>query len=228
MITSGFSLAFNNKALLNNSKEMLWQRNIYQVTTATDGNGTITASPMSGFSGTNVTLSNTPNANCSFTNYSITGATLTGNQFLLNDDVTAQANFYKPYNETGTFNIDYTPLTYGWVISSASPIVNGVTLTSTPQTGMILTWNITANVGYSYTTAGINGKLYLTAGIIIDNEVYSDVITLQHGGTLVSTGQITGSAYVNNSFALGMSGRAPYHNNAGHCQAGGTFRLIET
>lgn len=93
MITSGFSLAFNNKALLNNSKEMLWQRNIYQVTTSTDGHGTMTASPMSGFSGTNVTLSNTPNTNYGFSGYSITGATLTGNQFTLNNDVTAHAGF---------------------------------------------------------------------------------------------------------------------------------------
>ena len=93
MITSGFSLGFNGKALLNNSKEMLWQRNIYQVTTATDGHGTMTASPMSVFPGTNVTLSNTPNANYDFANYSITGAVLTGNQFTLNNDVTARANF---------------------------------------------------------------------------------------------------------------------------------------
>ena len=93
MITSGFSLAFNNKALLNNSKEMFWQRNIYQVTTSTDGNGTMTASPMSGFSGTNVTLSNTPNANYNFAGYSVTGATLTGDQFTLNNDVTAKAYF---------------------------------------------------------------------------------------------------------------------------------------
>ena len=93
MIQSSYSLSFNNKALLNNSKEMLWQRNIYQVTTSTDGHGTMTASPMSGFTGTNVTLSNTPNANYGFSGYSITGATLTGNQFTLNNDVTARAGF---------------------------------------------------------------------------------------------------------------------------------------
>lgn len=93
MITSGFSLAFNNKTLLNGTNEMFWQRNIYQVTTSTDGNGTMTASPMSGFSGTNVTLSNTPNANYSFAGYSVTGATLTGDQFTLNNDVTAKAVF---------------------------------------------------------------------------------------------------------------------------------------
>ena len=93
MITSGFSLAFNNKTLLNGTNEMFWQRNIYQVTTSTNGHGTMTASPMSGFSGTNVTLSNTPNANYNFAGYSVTGATLTGNQFTLNNDVTARANF---------------------------------------------------------------------------------------------------------------------------------------
>lgn len=93
MITSGFSLAFNDKNLLENSKKMLWQRNIYQVTTSTDGHGSITASPMSGFSDTTVSLSNTPNPNYSFTGYSVTGATLTGNQFTLNNDVTAMANF---------------------------------------------------------------------------------------------------------------------------------------
>ena len=93
MITSGFSLAFNGKALLNNSKEMLWQRNIYNVTTSTDGHGTITASPMSGYQGTTVSLSNTPDPNYNFTGYSVTGATLTGNQFTLNNDVTARAEF---------------------------------------------------------------------------------------------------------------------------------------
>ena len=93
MITSGFSLSFNGKALLENSKEMLWNRNIFTVTTSTDGHGTMTATPMSGFAGTNVTLSNTPNANYGFSGYSITGATLTGNQFTLNNDVTAKAWF---------------------------------------------------------------------------------------------------------------------------------------
>ena len=105
MITSGFSLAFNSKSLLENSNEMLWQRNIYQVTTSTDGHGTMTASPMSGFSGTNVTLSNTPNANYDFAGYSITGATLTGNQFTLNNDVTARAGFSAvPYYTAMYFN----------------------------------------------------------------------------------------------------------------------------
>ena len=66
---------------------------VYEVTTTTDGHGSITASPISGYSGTIVTLSNTPNTNYGFSGYSITGATLTGNQFTLNNDVTAKAWF---------------------------------------------------------------------------------------------------------------------------------------
>ena len=94
MITSGFSLAFNGKALLNNSKEMLWQRDIYQVTTSTDGHGSITASPMSGYQGTTVSLSNTPNSGYIFSSYDITGATLTGSNFkFTGSDVTVKAWF---------------------------------------------------------------------------------------------------------------------------------------
>ena len=64
------------------------------VTTTTDGHGTITASPKSGFIGTQVTLTNTPNANYGFSGYSITGATLTGNKFnLTGSNVTAKATF---------------------------------------------------------------------------------------------------------------------------------------
>ena len=107
MITSGFSLAFNGKNLLENSKEMLWQRNIYQVTTSTDGHGTMTASPQSGFAGTQVTLSNTPNANYGFSGYSITGATLTGSNFkFTGSNVTAKAWFSAVPHYTGE-SFDY-------------------------------------------------------------------------------------------------------------------------
>ena len=93
MIHDNFVLSFNGKNLLKNDKEMNWERNICQVTTSTDGHGSITASPMSGYQGTTVSLSNTPNAGYNFVNYDLTGATLTGNQFIMNNDVTAKANF---------------------------------------------------------------------------------------------------------------------------------------
>ena len=108
MINSAFSLSFNGKALLNNSNEMLWNRNIFTVTTSTDGHGSMTASPMSGFSGTTVSLSNTPNANYGFKNYDLTGATLTGNQFVMNNDVTAMANFSAVPQKRGIYGFAST------------------------------------------------------------------------------------------------------------------------
>lgn len=93
MIKSAFSLTFNGKVLNNNQKDLDFDRTIYQVTTTTNGHGSINASPTSGIAGSQVTLSNTASAGYTFSGYSITGATLTGNKFTLNDDVTARANF---------------------------------------------------------------------------------------------------------------------------------------
>ena len=66
-------------------------------------NGTITAVPISGISGTTVTLSNTPDTGYEFDSYSITGATLYDtNKFDINNsDVNVVGNFiqqYDPYN----------------------------------------------------------------------------------------------------------------------------------
>lgn len=96
MILDPYSLAFNGKTLLcpDSEHELLHNRSIFQVTTSTDGHGSITAAPVSGYSGTTVTLSNTPSTNYTFQNYAVTGANLTGNQFTLTgSDVTARANF---------------------------------------------------------------------------------------------------------------------------------------
>ena len=66
-------------------------------------NGTITAAPVSGISGTTVTLSNTPYTGYEFDSYSITGATLYDtNKFDIdNSDVNVVGNFiqqHDPYN----------------------------------------------------------------------------------------------------------------------------------
>lgn len=167
MITSSFSLSYNGKALLNNSKEMLWNRDIFTVTTSTDGRGTMTASPMSGFSGTVVTLSNTPNANYGFSGYSITGATLTGNQFTLNNDVTARAGFSAEPVKTylrGYVGANSDPkIDYSWsrytskiepncYVDISGDLVNGITKT---LYFMPVTWNnkTTPETLYNYRTA---------------------------------------------------------------------------
>ena len=66
----------------------------YNVTLQNDGHGSIAASKTTGNTNDIITLSNTANNNYYFNNYSITGATLTGNQFKIQtSDVTAKANF---------------------------------------------------------------------------------------------------------------------------------------
>lgn len=163
MINSAFSLAFNGKALLNNSKEMLWNRNIFTVTTATDGHGSLTAFPMSGFSGTNVTLSNTPNANYGFSGYSITGATLTGNQFTLNNDVTAKANF----SGYTAINFGNSPLVFqatntnsgrGNIYNSTSPSMSALQDPVFELTATSITQTKSINVTYDLMSRTYNGR----------------------------------------------------------------------
>ena len=68
---------------------------VYEVTT--DG---CSSSPMSGYKGTEATLIDQPAWNEKFSSYSITGATVTGNNFILNNDVTAKANYETAKNLT--------------------------------------------------------------------------------------------------------------------------------
>ena len=67
---------------------------VYNITLQTDGHGTISADALSGYTDDVITLSQTANSNYTFSNYTITGAALTGSQFRIeNSDVTAQANY---------------------------------------------------------------------------------------------------------------------------------------
>ena len=69
---------------------------IYYIAVIQPIGGTITATPVKGSNGTEVTLSNSPSDNYEFGSYSVTGATLSGNKFTIdNSDVTV----------TGTFNL---------------------------------------------------------------------------------------------------------------------------
>lgn len=72
---------------------------IYHVYTS-GNHGVVNAIPISGISGTEVTLTNTPEIGYSFDSYSVTGATLKNdNQFnIVNSDVYVHGNFIDPYN----------------------------------------------------------------------------------------------------------------------------------
>lgn len=73
----------------------VFARNIHNIALQTDGNGTLTATKTTGYSGDNIILTPTPNTNYTFSGYTITGATMTGDAFKVQtNDVTAKAWFY--------------------------------------------------------------------------------------------------------------------------------------
>ena len=75
------------------------QPTIYHVTTS-GSHGSVVASPTEGTTGTEVTLSNTPDSGYEFESYTLTGATLkNSNQFdIANSDVTVVGNFSQGYS----------------------------------------------------------------------------------------------------------------------------------
>lgn len=85
---------FNNKVLRLNDKDIGFSRNVYTITTA-GNNGIIIASPNSGYNGTIITLSNTPNDGYEFVDYAITGSTIYNtNKFNINNsDVIVSGKF---------------------------------------------------------------------------------------------------------------------------------------
>ena len=81
---------------------------VYNLSLASVSNGAISADKLSGYDGDVVTLENTASAGYTFTGYSVTGATLTGNQFAFSgSDVTASAAFKQN-------------MTTAWIVGSPS------------------------------------------------------------------------------------------------------------
>lgn len=106
----------------------------YYVTTSAT-HGTVTASPTEGISGTEVTLSNTPDTHYHFGSYTLTGATLkNANQFDIADsDVSVVGNFI----EDTKYSVTCTNDGHGTISASPSSNYSGstVTLSNTPNSG---------------------------------------------------------------------------------------------
>ena len=99
---TGATLTGNNFILNNDVTAQANYETAKNLTLQTDGHGTIAANRNSGFIGDQVTLSNTANSGYEFSNYSITGATLTGNKFnFIGNNVIAKAWFIDKYNPLG-------------------------------------------------------------------------------------------------------------------------------
>jgi hypothetical protein len=117
---------------------------IYKVTTKTNGHGQLVASPTSGINGTTVGLTATPSSHYSFNQYSITGATLTGNNFNINgSDITVSANFVEDPKYTVTLST-----------SGQGKITANKT---TGYAGDIVTLSNTASANYGFVNYSITG-----------------------------------------------------------------------
>lgn len=120
----------------------------YTVTVTSGGNGTATASPASGVTGTEVTLTATPNTGYELSRWEVLsgGVTITGNKFTIGTaDVSIRAVFEAVQPTTYTVTV----ISGGNGTASASPQsgVSGttVTLTATPNSGYVFSsWEVLA------------------------------------------------------------------------------------
>lgn len=118
--------------------------NVYNINLQQTTGGTITSDKSTGYYGDTVTLSNTPAEHYGFRDYSITGATLTGNQFTINEsNVTAKANF----SAWPVRNVSVQQRTGGTIASNKS----------TGYDGDVVTLSNTANAGYTFTNYNVTG-----------------------------------------------------------------------
>jgi len=136
----------------------------YFLTLQTDGNGAISANALSGYSGTNITLSNTANNGYTFSGYSVTGASLNGSTVTLNNqDATAKAWFSQKHNfvisGTSTIftglpwrreGINITATTFGGGNPAAilRPIMTNKYVTAYPMLTTKKTWYINPITSY--------------------------------------------------------------------------------
>lgn len=107
----------------------------YTVTVNQSTGGTISASPVQGYTGTEVTLSNTPATHYTFGSYNLTGATLkSANKFdIANSNVTVGATWVEDTKYTVTCTNDG----HGTIAASPTSNYSGstVTLSNTPNSG---------------------------------------------------------------------------------------------
>ena len=113
--------------------------------------------PESGYKGTEATLVDEPAWNEKFSSYSITGATLTGNNFILNNDVTAKANYETAKNLTlqtdghGTIAANKNSGFIGDQVTLSNTAATNYTFNNYTITGATLTGNKFNFVGNNVT-----------------------------------------------------------------------------
>ena len=124
-------IKYDNKAIKYTSKWISVDSQpaptVYQIYTS-GTHGSVTASPTSGISGTEVTLSNTPDTGYAFDSYTLNGATLKNtNQFDIgNSDVYVQGNFTAiPVDYVQIGNLLWKTTNTDTYVSSGSAVIDG-------------------------------------------------------------------------------------------------------
>jgi uncharacterized protein (TIGR02145 family) len=108
---------------------------LHYVYTSSEGNGFISASPMSGKKNTLITLSNTPDRNYIFSKYTLNNVDLAGSSFLMPDEDAYVRGYFQPDVRT----ITVTQPSHGTITAPASAQIGStVTLSCTPDSGYTL------------------------------------------------------------------------------------------
>lgn len=160
---------------------------VYQVTTSAT-HGTVTASPTEGISGTEITLSNTPDTHYHFDSYSLTGATLkNANQFDIADsDVSVVGNFI----EDTKYNVTVNQSTGGTISASPTTGYTGteVTLSNTPATHYSFgSYNLTGATLKSANKFDIGTSNVTVGATWIEDTKYTVTCTNDGHGTIAAS-----------------------------------------
>ena len=198
--------------------------NVYNINLQQTTGGTITSDKSTGYYGDTVTLSNTPAEHYGFRDYSITGATLTGSQFTINEsNVTAKANF----SAWPIRNVTVQQRTGGTIASNKS----------TGYDGDVVTLSNTANAGYTFTNYNVTGATLtgnqfafnggnVTAQGAFNHNVYTITLSQQTGGTITAN-KTTG--YYGDTITLSNTANVGYTFNSysitGGVLTGNQFKL---
>lgn len=139
--------------------------------------------PESGYKGTEATLVDEPAWNEKFSSYSITGATLTGNNFILNNDVTAQANYETAKNLTlqtdghGTIAANKNSGFIGDQVTLSNTAATNYSFSGYTITGATLTGN-----KFNFTGSNVTAKAWFLAPY---ETLYSSTATVTANGNHV-------------------------------------------
>lgn len=185
--------------------------------------GTIDADLMSGYDGDIITLSNTADAGYTFNTYNLTGATLTGNQFMFSgSDVTAEPDYTH-----NVYSVSITQVAGGTVAASPSTGYYGtqVTLSNTPSSEYTFG-------SYSITGATLTGNTFnfeesnVTAKGSFTQKTYTLTLQTDGHGKLVAS-KVTG--HKNDTITLTPSYSSYYRFNnysvTGGSVNGNTFTI---